>query len=151
MAAGNNALYVTSQGCSVGGLSIGCPVTATDGWYYNGDTGYSYYISGGSVTSIDTAPCATPPPPPPSPPAVVWTAVDLAAGTTGAGGSACTRAQQGRTTTYYMNGVSFGSSTAIATFSDGSGTPTTATYSDGSVYRLVTNGSIGSGGNCNTQ
>ena len=150
MAAGNNALYVTSQGCSVSGLSIGCPVTAADGWYYDGNTGYSYYISGGSVTAIEQAPCSTPPPPAPTP-SVNWTLVNLAVGTSGAGGSACTRAQQGRTGVYYMNGSTFGTSTAIATSADGSGTPTNTTYSDGTIYRTVTNGGIGSGGNCNTQ
>lgn len=67
MPAGNNAQYETSQGCSIYGLSIGCPVVASDGWYYDGNYGNSYYISNGSVSSIDTAPCVTSPPPPPPP------------------------------------------------------------------------------------
>lgn len=149
MPAGNNTQYVTTQGCS-SGLSINCYVEAADGWYYDGNTGYSYYISGYYVTSIDTAPCATPPPPPPTPPPVTWTAIDLGRGTTGPGGSACSRAQNGITNTFYMDGSSFSSSTMISTNSDGTGTPTDGTYSDGSVYRSVTSGAIGSGGNCNT-
>ena len=66
MAAGNNAQYVTTQGCSTG-LSVGCPVAAADGWYYDGGTGYAYYVSNGAVSSIDTNPCYVAPPPPPPP------------------------------------------------------------------------------------
>lgn len=67
MPAGNNAQYETSLGCSLSGLSIGCPVVASDGWYYDGNVGYSYYVSNQSVTSIDQAPCVTAAPPPPPP------------------------------------------------------------------------------------
>ena len=149
MPAGNNTLYETTLGCSTG-LSLSCYVNTgyVDGWYYDGNVGYAYYIASNYVTSIDTAPCVTSPPPPP-PPSVTWTAIDLGRGTTGPGGSACSRAQGGLTNTFYMNGATFGTSTAIATNSDGTGTPTDGTYSDSTIYRSVTNGGIGSGGNCN--
>ena len=148
MPAGNNANYVTTQGCSTG-LSIGCYVEAPDGWYYDGTVGYSYYISSYYVTSIDTAPCATPPPPPPSPPAITWTAVLLGRGTAGAGGSACSRAQNGITNTFYMDASTFDTSTMIASNSDGTGTPTDGYYSDGTVVRQSTGGGLGSSTNCN--
>ena len=148
MPAGNNTPYVTTLGCSTG-LSMGCYVEAPDGWYYDGTVGYSYYISGYYVTSIDTAPCSTPPPPPPSPPAVTWTAVSLAVGTSGAGGTACSRAQNGITNTYYMDGSTFDTSTTISTNSDGTGTPTDRYYSDGSVVRYSTSGGLGGSVTCN--
>lgn len=64
--AGNKQYYVTTEGCSITGLSVGCPVGGSDGWYSDGT--YSYYVSNGVVTSVETAPCYTAPPPPPPPP-----------------------------------------------------------------------------------
>lgn len=63
----NNTPYTTSTAGCAAGLSIGCTVTAADGWYYDGNTGYAYYILNNSVNSIDTAPCVTPAPVGPSP------------------------------------------------------------------------------------
>lgn len=147
MPAGNNTPYVTTLGCSYG-LSIGCYVEAGDGWYYDGNAGEAYYISSYYVTSIDSSPCSTPPPPPPTPPAVTWTAVLLGRGTSGAGGSACSRAQNGITNTYYMDSSDFASSTMIASNSDGTGIPTDGYYSDGSVVRQSTSGGLGSSTTC---
>ena len=70
MAAGNITNYQTSLGCSTQGLSIGCPVGGADGWYSDGTN--SYYVSNGSVQSVNTDPCYVAPPPPPPPPAPLY-------------------------------------------------------------------------------
>jgi hypothetical protein len=143
---GNITNYVTSQGCSEAGLSVGCPVGGPDGWYSDGL--YSYYVVNGAVDSINYDPCATPPPPPPPPPSYTWYAVDLASGSPGKGGSACSNAQYGYTSGYYMNSTSFASSTLIALYNDGSGAPFDDYYSDGNVVRYSTNGGLGSSTIC---
>jgi hypothetical protein len=148
MAAGNNALYVTSQGCSVSGLSIGCPVTATDGWYYNGNSGYSYYISGGSVTSIDYAPCSTPAPPPPTPAPFVWQSIYV--GKRGASASgACSFAYDARDLLYYIDTDSLDTANSMRTTSDGSSNPANGYYSDGTNWVNVSSGNVISRGTCN--
>jgi hypothetical protein len=63
---GNITNYVTSQGCSNSGLSMGCPVGGDDGWYSDGVN--SYYVQGGSVITVNSDPCYVAPPPPPPPP-----------------------------------------------------------------------------------
>jgi hypothetical protein len=52
---GNITNYVTSQGCSNQGLSVGCPVGGGDGWYSDGVN--SYYVQGGYVQSVNYDPC----------------------------------------------------------------------------------------------
>jgi hypothetical protein len=136
MAAGNNAQYVTSQGCSISGLSIDCPVTAADGWYYDGNVGYSYYVSNGSVTSVDTAPCVTAAPPPPPPPAVTWTAITMYRRSNTAAGACNNAGGSVGALTFYINATTLSAATLMAALSDGTGTPQTGYYSDGgnSVY-----------------
>jgi hypothetical protein len=146
MAQGNITNYITSQGCSEQGLSVGCPVGGLDGWYSDGTN--SYYVINGTVDSVNYDPCYTAPPPPPPPPAETWTAVTLGVGTGGSGGSACIRAQDGRTFTYYVNSYDFSSAEMLRTQSDGSGIPNNANYSDGSVVRTSSNGNLSGGELC---
>jgi hypothetical protein len=143
---GNITNYITSQGCSQQGLSVGCPVGAADGWYSDGVN--SYYVESQTVTSVNYDPCYTAPPPPPPPPAETWVAVILAVGTGGSGGSACIRAQDGRTFTYYVNNYDFVTAGMLRTNSDGSGIPNDGNYSDGSIVRASSNGTLGSSTNC---
>jgi hypothetical protein len=66
MAVGNITNYETSKGVSETGLQvapIGAPISGPDGWYSDGT--YSYYVSSGTVQSVNYDPCYVPPPPPP--------------------------------------------------------------------------------------
>jgi hypothetical protein len=143
----NSDLYITTESCATFGLSVGCTVIAANGWYYDNNTGYSYLISNNSVSQIDTSPCVTPAPTV-TPAPYTWTAVELAFGSTGASGTACSNAVDGLTGTFYMSGLTFSTSDYIRLNSDGTGLPDNRTYSNGSIYRAVTNGSVGVGGNC---
>jgi len=136
MPAGNNTSYVTSLGCSTG-LSLNCNVTAADGWYYDGNVGYAYYISNNLVTTIDTDPCPIVAPPPPPPPAVTWTAITMYRRSTISAAAACNFAYGSvGGATFYINASILSAATLMATLSDGTGTPLTGWYSDGgdSVY-----------------
>lgn len=138
MAVGNITNYETSLGCSTSGLSIACPVGGADGWYSDGT--YSYYVSNGTVQSINYDPCAAPPPPPP--PAVTWTAVSLGKRGTSAS-TACSNANNiGLDVTYYMNDSTYASSTALALYSDGTGTPADGYWSNGAIARQVSSGGL---------
>jgi hypothetical protein len=142
MAAGNNASYVTSLGCSTG-LSLNCNVTAADGWYYDGNVGYAYYISNNLVTTIDTAPCVTAAPPPPPPPAVTWTAITMYRRSTLSAAAACNFAGGSvGALTFYINASTLSDATLMAVYSDGTGTPQTGWYSDGGYSVYVSGQSI---------
>lgn len=137
---GNNANYVTTLGCSTG-LSMGCYVQASDGWYYDGNTGYSYYISGQYVTNIDYAPCSTPAPPPPTPAPITWYAVDLGKRSNTADG-ACNFAYTAYDLHYYIDASTLQYSTLMRLYSDGTGIPADGYYSDGSYVAYSSNGSL---------
>ena len=141
MPAGNNASYVTSLGCSTG-LTLYCNVTAADGWYYDGNVGYAYYISSNVVTAIETDPCYIPPAPPPPPPAVTWTAITLYRRSTTAAGACNFAGGTVGAATFYINSFDLENSSAIAILSDGTGTPTTGYYSDGGASVYVSGQSI---------
>ena len=134
-----------SSGCILRVSSGGSVVS--DGYYSDGSS--VYYVEGG-VGRIDseTLCSATPPapPPPPPPPTVTWYSIIVANGSAGAGGTACSRAQRsvGLQTKYINNSV-FADATAMANNSDGTGTPTNSSYSDGDIVRTVTNGTIATG------
>ena len=132
--------YITTQLCSTG-LTIGCYVSAGNGYYSNGI--YSYYIQDNTVTNVIYDPCAPPPPPPP--PGPVWTAIVLASGTGGGGGTAC---QTSPNSTYYMNGDIFINSTQLVANSDGTGAIPATYYSDGEKVRYWDGSSLGTVVNC---
>jgi hypothetical protein len=146
MAAGNNANYVTTLGCS-SGLSLNCYVEAPDGWYYDGNVGYAYYISGYSVTSIDTAPCSTPPPPAPTPAPTTWTGISLGKRSNTAAG-ACDFAATSYDLYYYIDTDSLTTATALRMYSDGTGNPANGYYSDGANFVNVSSGGITGRGLC---
>jgi hypothetical protein len=51
----NSNLYTTTESCATFGLSVGCTVIAANGWYYDNNTGYSYYISNNSNPQVVSA------------------------------------------------------------------------------------------------
>ena len=130
----------TSEGGSV----------VSDGYWSDGTS--VYYIEGGGLIQSVNACSATPPPPPlpPPPPSETWTGVILAFGTGGGGGTACSNANNGAGTQYYMDGATFGTSTRIRTNSDGTGIPRNTNYSDGNTVRFSTSGALGGGTACDT-
>jgi len=78
----------------------------------------------------------------------IWTAVTLAFGTGGSGGSACSNANSGAGSTLYMDGSTFGNSNRIRLNSDGSGIPRNSNWSDGVIVRESTNGALGGSTTC---
>jgi hypothetical protein len=137
--AGNKQNYVTSQGCSISGLSVGCPVGGSDGWYSDGT--YSYYVSSGVVTSVNTDPCYVAAPPPPPPP-TTWYSVTLYKRSTSASGACSFGYNSVGAFTYWINASTLDTASAIATASDGSGTPVTGYYADGSSSVYVSGNSV---------
>jgi hypothetical protein len=141
--AGNKQNYITNSGCSVSGLSINCPVGGSDGWYSDGT--YSYYVTSGLVTSVNTDPCYVAPPPPP---AVTWTAITLYRRSTTASGACNFAGGTVGAATFYINSFDLANSTAIAALSDGTGNLSTGYYSDGGYSIYVSGQSISQFSQC---
>jgi hypothetical protein len=120
-------------------------LNAPDGYYSNGTD--VYYVEGNGYINTVSA-CSVPPPPPPPPPPITWTAVQLSFGTDGAGGTACSNAQNNLTSTYYVDASTFATAAYIRLNNDGSGIPQNRNYSDGIVVRASTGGSLGGSTTC---
>jgi hypothetical protein len=138
--AGNKQNYITSEGCSVSGLSINCPVGGSDGWYSDGT--YSYYVSSGLVTAVETDPCYVAPPPPPPPPAETWTAITIYRRSTTAAGACNFAGGAVGPVERYINASSLSGATKMASLSDGTGTPPAGYYSDGGDVVYVSSQNI---------
>jgi len=144
--AGNKQNYTTSEGCSISGLSVGCPVGGSDGWYSDGTN--SYYVTSGLVTSVNTDPCYVAPPPPPPPPSSSWIEITLYKRSNTAFGACAFAANLVAPTSYWIDTYSISTASVIATAADGSGRPPNGYYSDGSESIYVSGGAISDNAFC---